>query len=50
MDYPLLKPREGAGNFKIYDMGPDMGSNFIVFNQNPGVNPKTARPYGFKWH
>jgi peptide/nickel transport system substrate-binding protein len=22
-----------------------MGANFVVFNQNPGVNPKTAKPF-----
>ncbi len=45
MDYPLLKPQEKKGDFTIYDMGPDMGSNFIAFNQNPGQNPKNGRPF-----
>jgi peptide/nickel transport system substrate-binding protein len=45
MDYPLLKPREKAKDFTVYDLGPDMGSSFITFNQNPGVNPKTEKPF-----
>ena len=44
-DYAIIKPLEQAKNFTIYDLGPDMGSNFIVFNQNPGVNPKTQKPF-----
>ncbi len=45
MDYPLLKPREKNGDFTVYDLGPDMGSSFITFNQNPGVNVKTQKPF-----
>jgi len=45
MDYPLLKPIEGERNFTVYNLGPDTGSNFIVFNQNRGINPKTDKPY-----
>ncbi|MDP2939880.1 MAG: ABC transporter substrate-binding protein [Candidatus Omnitrophota bacterium] len=45
IDYPLLKPLEKKGNFTIFEVGPDFGSNFIVFNQNSGFNPKTGRPF-----
>jgi len=45
MDYPLLKPREKAKDFTVYDLGPDMGSSFITFNQNPGTNVKTGKPF-----
>jgi len=45
MDYALLKPQEAKRNFIIYDMGPSMGSSFLVFNLNPGKNPKTGKPY-----
>jgi len=45
MDYPLLKPLEKKGNFTIYEVGPDFGSNFILFNQNRGINPKTNEPF-----
>ncbi|NTV28927.1 MAG: ABC transporter substrate-binding protein [Candidatus Omnitrophica bacterium] len=53
MDYPLLKPKEQKDGFTIYDMGPDMGANFIVFNENPGKNPTSGKtfvePYRLKW-
>ncbi|OGX38655.1 MAG: hypothetical protein A3D87_03220 [Omnitrophica WOR_2 bacterium RIFCSPHIGHO2_02_FULL_50_17] len=45
MDYPLLKPLEKDGDFTVYDLGPDMGSQFIFFNQNPGKNPNTGKPF-----
>ena len=45
MDFPLLKPLEVERNFKIIDLGPDMGASFMVFNQNPGTNEKTGKPY-----
>ena len=45
MDFPLLKPLEGKRNFKIYDLGPDMGASFLVFNQNSGKNEKTDKPF-----
>jgi peptide/nickel transport system substrate-binding protein len=45
MDFPLLKPREKDRDFTVHDLGPDMGSSFITFNQNPGVNPKTGQAY-----
>ena len=44
-NYPLLKPLEAKKNFTIYEAGPDFGSSFIVFNQNPGINPHTHKPY-----
>ena len=53
MDYALLKPIEKQKNFTIYDLGPAMGSNFIIFNQNPGKNSKNDKPfvqdYKLKW-
>lgn len=44
-DYPLLKPEEKKGNFTIYDVGPGFGTNFLVFNQNRGINSKTGTPF-----
>ncbi|HOX54564.1 MAG: ABC transporter substrate-binding protein [Candidatus Omnitrophica bacterium] len=44
-DYPLLKPQEKTGNFTIYDTGASFGSNFLVFNLNTSINPKTGRTY-----
>jgi len=53
MDYPLLKPLEKQRDFTVYDLGPDTGSQFIFFNQNPGVNPHTnkpfVKPYKLEW-
>ena len=44
-DYPLLKPMEGQKNFHIYEAGADYDSNFVTFNQNPGINPNTHQPF-----
>jgi peptide/nickel transport system substrate-binding protein len=44
-DYPLLKPMEAQKNFHIYEAGADYNSNFVTFNLNPGINPKTGRPF-----
>jgi peptide/nickel transport system substrate-binding protein len=44
-DYPILKPLEKKGDFKIYELGPLFGSEFIFFNQNTGKNPATGQPY-----
>ncbi|MBN1869487.1 MAG: ABC transporter substrate-binding protein [Candidatus Omnitrophica bacterium] len=45
MDYPLLKPLEQERDFTVYDLGPAMGGNFITFNQNPGINAETGKPF-----
>ena len=44
-DFPLVKPLEKKKNFTVYDAGPDFGSNFITFNQNPRLNPKNGKPF-----
>ncbi|MBF0489616.1 MAG: ABC transporter substrate-binding protein [Candidatus Omnitrophica bacterium] len=44
-DYPLIKPLETKKDFTLYESGADFGSSFVVFNQNPGVNAKTNKPY-----
>ncbi len=44
-DFPILKPKEKEGNFTIYNAGPAFGTNFLVFNQNRGKNPKSGKPY-----
>jgi len=43
-DFPILKPLEREGNFKIYQLGPAYGSQFVVFNMNPGKSPE-GKPY-----
>lgn len=45
MDYPLIKPLEKDHDFTVYDLGPNFGSQFIFFNQNPGTNPNTGNPF-----
>ncbi|HRZ86241.1 MAG TPA: ABC transporter substrate-binding protein [bacterium] len=44
-DYPLLKPREKQGDFTVYRVGPAFGTNFLTFNMNTDVDPKTGKPY-----
>ena len=44
-DYPLLKPMEKDKNFHIYEAGADYSSNFVTFNENPAVNPKTHQSF-----
>ncbi len=44
-DYPLLKPQEQKGNFTLYRSGPTFGSTFLMFNQNPGKDTQTGKPY-----
>ncbi|MBF0522421.1 MAG: ABC transporter substrate-binding protein [Candidatus Omnitrophica bacterium] len=44
-DFPVFKPEEKKGNFTVYETGPSFGTNFVVFNQNQGANPKTQKPF-----
>jgi len=44
-EYALVKPLEQKKDFTIYDTGPAFGTNFIVFNQNQSVNPKSNEPF-----
>jgi len=44
-DYAILKPQEKKGNFTVFNTGPAFGTNFLVFNQNTSLNPKTGRHY-----
>jgi peptide/nickel transport system substrate-binding protein len=49
-DFPLLSPRQGRGRFKLWDLGPATGSNFLAFNQgveNP-VKRKWFRSLAFR--
>lgn len=45
LDLSMLGPRRQKDNFKIYNLGLTFSSQFIVFNQNPGDNPYTKKPY-----
>ena len=42
-DYPVLKPLEKKKNFKIYQVGPSLGSFFVAFNQ------QAREPWKKKW-
>ncbi len=44
-DFAQLKDGEKAGNYTVYDLGMEMGSNMVWFNMNTGKNPKTGKPY-----
>ncbi len=51
-DYPILKPLEKQGDFKIYEMGPLFGSEFVFFNQNTGksdAGKPYVEPYKLAW-
>ena len=52
-DLAILGPDQAKGNFSIYNAGPSLMSNFVVLNQNSGVNPHTKKPfvepYKLKW-
>lgn len=44
-DFPVLKPLEGEGNFTIHKLGPTLNQSFVCFNQNPGKDRKSGKPY-----
>ena len=44
-DYARMKDGEAAGNYTVHDLGTEMGNNFLWFNQNPGKNAKSGKPY-----
>lgn len=41
--YPILKPREAEGNYKLYRVGPRWYDRFFVFNQNNQIDEKTGK-------
>jgi len=45
MDAALMKQREAAGNYRMYNLGPDDGTMFLMFNMCRRKNPKTGKPY-----
>jgi len=49
-DLAILGPRQQKDGFTVYNTGPQRSTNFVVFNQNPGRNPKTGKTYvpGYK--
>ncbi|OPX29562.1 MAG: hypothetical protein B1H08_03590 [Candidatus Omnitrophica bacterium 4484_171] len=51
-DLAILGPRKNK-DFTIYNAGIAFGSNFLVFNENPAINPRTKKhyvePYKLRW-
>ncbi|CAN5516922.1 ABC transporter substrate-binding protein [soil metagenome] len=45
IDAALLKQREESGNFTMYNLGPDDGTMFLMFNLCQRKDPKTGKPY-----
>jgi peptide/nickel transport system substrate-binding protein len=45
IDAALLKQREISGNFTMYNLGPDDGTMFLMFNLCQRKDPKTGKPY-----
>jgi peptide/nickel transport system substrate-binding protein len=43
--FPLLKPKEKEGNFKIYRVGPRLYDRFFVFNQNNQTDQNSGKPF-----
>jgi peptide/nickel transport system substrate-binding protein len=43
--YPILKPLESNGDFRLYRVGPSWYESFFVFNQNNQKNPTTGAWY-----
>lgn len=44
-DAAQVKQRERVGNFTVYNLGPDDGTSFLIFNMNQRKSPKTGKPY-----
>ena len=44
-EFAQLEPLQGSRNFTIHRRGPGFGTNFLVFNMNPGTNPDSGDPY-----
>jgi len=44
-DARLMKQREGPGNFKMYNLGSDDGTMFLMFNLNQRKDPQTGKYY-----
>ena len=44
-EYAQLEALQEEGNFTIHRRGPNFGTTFLGFNQNPGDNPDTGDPY-----
>lgn len=49
-DVAVLKPKEESGNFSLYQLGPGLGINYLVFNLNEeAVKAGKIPDYKVKW-
>jgi peptide/nickel transport system substrate-binding protein len=44
-DYALLKQGEAGGDYTVYNLGPEMGTQMLWFNLNRGKNPSTGKAF-----
>ncbi len=44
-DIPKLLTEQEKDNFKLYNLGPSIGTTFIMMNMNRRENPKSHKPY-----
>lgn len=44
-DAALMKQREAAGHYSMYNLGPDDGTVFLLLNMNQRKDPKNHKPY-----
>lgn len=44
-DYASMKAGEAAGDYTVYDLGMEMGNNFLWFNLKDGSPPGSAKPF-----
>ena len=44
-EFTRLEPLQDEQNFTIHRRGPAFGTNFLVFNMNPGYDPETGNPH-----
>jgi peptide/nickel transport system substrate-binding protein len=44
-DLSILGPRQDSDVFTIYNAGPSFQSEFVAFNLNPSINPRTKKAF-----
>lgn len=47
-DYPQVKRDEAKGNYKVLNLGPTWGNNYLGFNMNPNSDPARRDPAKIK--
>lgn len=44
-DYAQMKDGEARGDYTVYDLGMEMGTQMVWFNMNTSNNPNTGKPF-----